>query len=77
MIADMGVEPGMAEPRLSARSRFRSAAFVVIAAARMQSMASEWKQAQKLGEGLRKAKSEVLKRRETARKSSASSMRVD
>ncbi|WEW60501.1 hypothetical protein PRK78_005988 [Emydomyces testavorans] len=77
MIAEMGVEPGMAETKPSARRKFRCTALAVMAATRMQKMAAEWRKARKIGEGLQRAKSEVLKRRELARKASASGLADD
>lgn len=67
MIAEMGVEASLHKPKLDPRRRFRSVAFVAVAAARMQKMAAQWKKAKKIGDGLRKAKDEVLKRRESRR----------
>ncbi|KAI2081411.1 hypothetical protein LOZ37_001222 [Ophidiomyces ophidiicola] len=72
LIADMGVEAGMAETKLCGRRKLRSAAFVVMAAARMQKMAAEWRKTRKMGEGLRKAKNDVLKRRGVDRMASTS-----
>lgn len=65
----MGVETSLHKPKLDPRRRFKSVALVAVAAARMQKMASEWKKAKNIGDGLRKAKDEVLKRRESSRRS--------
>lgn len=70
MIAEMGVEASMHEPRFNPRRKFRAVAFAAVAAARMQKMATEWTKARRIGDGLRKAKNEVLKRRENGRRSS-------
>ncbi|KMU79072.1 hypothetical protein CISG_07238 [Coccidioides immitis RMSCC 3703] len=74
MIAEMGVEPSVAATKLSARKKFKSAVLVVMAATRMQKLATEWRKARKIGEGLRRAKAELLKRRELAQKASAPSL---
>ncbi|EEP81973.1 predicted protein [Uncinocarpus reesii 1704] len=70
MIAEMGVEPGLAGTEFDARKKFRSVAFAIMATSRMQKMASEWRKSRKIREGLRKAKSELVRRRELARNAS-------
>nr|KMM64560.1 hypothetical protein CPAG_00912 [Coccidioides posadasii RMSCC 3488] len=74
MIAEMGVESSVAATKLSSRKKFKSAVLVVMAATRMQKLATEWRKARKIGEGLRRAKAELLKRRELAQRASAPSL---
>jgi hypothetical protein len=71
MIAEMGVKTPSAstfkkENPLNARCKLRSVAFMVLASVRMQKMSQNWSRARKIGEGLRRAKGEVLRRRESA-----------
>jgi len=68
MIAEMGVKPPSRKHRRKPMEKLRSAIFVVKGIVRMQRMSREWGKARKLGEGLKKAKSEVLKRRESMKK---------
>lgn len=68
MIAEMGVETAIRETKLSPRRRFRAAAFVAVGAARMQRLAADWNKKKEIGEGLRRARTEVLRRRESARR---------
>lgn len=69
MINEMGVQARDRNPARSARGKFRSAISLVIATVRMKRMGQEWRRAKKLGEGLKKAKSEMLKRRESSNRS--------
>ena len=68
MIAEAGVETSIPEVKLEPRRKFRAVAFAAVAAARMQRMAAEWNKTRKIGEGLRNAKSEVLKKRDSSRR---------
>lgn len=68
MIAETGVETTVPETKLEPRRKFRAVAFAAVAAARMQRMAAEWNKTRKVGEGLRRAKGEVLKKRDSARR---------
>jgi hypothetical protein len=68
MIAEMGVETPIPETKLGPRRRFRATAFAIVAATRMQNLAADWNKTKKIGEGLRRARTEVLKRRESARR---------
>ncbi|KAL1959797.1 hypothetical protein VTO42DRAFT_942 [Malbranchea cinnamomea] len=68
MIAEMGVEASVHEPRLGPRRKLRAVAFVAIATARMRKMAAEWGKAKMLGDSLHKAKNEVLRRRESSKR---------
>lgn len=64
MISDMGV---IARDRSNVRSpkaKLKTAVSMVKAVVRMQKMSREWKKTTKLGEGLKRAKNEVMKRRE-------------
>lgn len=63
----MGVKPPSRKLRRAPMEKLRSAIFVVKATVRMQRLSREWSKTRKIGEGLRKAKSEVLKRRESQR----------
>ena len=68
MITKMGVKhPGLGNFH-DARRKFRTVILAVIATVRMQRVKEQWDKARKLGEGLRRAKGEVLKRRETQRR---------
>ncbi|KAJ5094463.1 hypothetical protein N7456_010324 [Penicillium angulare] len=69
MINEMGVQSRDRNPARSARGKFRSAISLVIATVRMQKMGQEWRRTKKIGEGLKRAKSEMLKRRESSSKS--------
>lgn len=69
MISEMGVQARDRNPIRTPRRKFRSAVSLVIATVRMQRMGQEWSKAKKLGEGLKRAKSEMLKRRESSTKS--------
>lgn len=69
MISEMGVQARDRNTTRSPRSKFRSAISLVIASVRMQKMGQEWRRTKKLGEGLKRAKSEMLKRRESSSRS--------
>lgn len=69
MISEMGVQAMDRNPVRTPRRKFRSAISLVIATVRMQRMGQEWSKAKKLGEGLKRAKSEMLRRRESSSKS--------
>ncbi|KAJ6115709.1 hypothetical protein N7523_006126 [Penicillium sp. IBT 18751x] len=69
MISDMGVQSRDRNPVRTPRRKLRSAISLVVATVRMQKMGQEWSRAKKLGEGLKRAKSEMLKRRESSTKS--------
>lgn len=68
MISDMGVHARDRSSARTPRSKFRSAISLVMASVRMQKMGKEWRRTKKLGEGLKRAKSEMLKRRESSSK---------
>ncbi|KAL4747304.1 hypothetical protein BDW72DRAFT_196865 [Aspergillus terricola var. indicus] len=64
MISDMGVRArGLSNVR-SPKAKLKTAVSMVKAIVRMQKMSREWKKTTKLGEGLKRAKNEVMKRRE-------------
>ncbi|KAL1967585.1 hypothetical protein VTN77DRAFT_3100 [Rasamsonia byssochlamydoides] len=63
MIAQMGVKAPERKKLHDARRKLKTAGLAIIATVRMQRMSEEWSKARKLGEGLRRAKSEVLLRR--------------
>lgn len=69
MIAEMGVKPRDRTQIRTPRQKLRSAISTVKAAVRMQKMGREWRKTKKLGEGLKRAKNEVLKRRDSSYKS--------
>ncbi|KAJ5156035.1 hypothetical protein N7492_008838 [Penicillium capsulatum] len=69
MISDMGVQARDRGQARNPRSKLRSAISLVVATVRMQRMGRDWRRAKKLGEGLKRAKSEMLKRREGSNKS--------
>jgi len=69
MIAEMGVKPRDRTQIRSPRQKLKTAVSTVRAAMRMQRMGRDWKMTKKLGEGLKRAKNEVLKRRDSSYKS--------
>ncbi|KAJ5751620.1 hypothetical protein N7520_008537 [Penicillium odoratum] len=69
MISEMGVSARDRNTARSPRGKFRSAISLVVATVRMKKMGQEWRRTKKLGEGLKRAKSEMLKRRESSSKS--------
>ena len=69
MISEMGVQARDRNTVRSPRGKFRAAISLVVAAVRMQKMGQEWRRTKKLGEGLKRAKNEMLKRRESSSKS--------
>ncbi|KAJ6020652.1 hypothetical protein N7540_006156 [Penicillium herquei] len=69
MINEMGVRARDRNPTRTPLGKFRTAISLVIAATRMKKMGQEWRKTKKLGEGLKRAKSEMLKRRENSSKS--------
>ncbi|KAJ5386138.1 hypothetical protein N7509_008679 [Penicillium cosmopolitanum] len=69
LISEMGVQARDRTSTRTPRSKFRSAISMVVAAVRMQRMGQEWRRTKKIGEGLKRAKSEMLKRRESSNRS--------
>jgi hypothetical protein len=69
MISEMGVQARDRTPTRTPRHKFRTAISLVKATVRMQKMSSDWKRTKKLGEGLKRAKTEMLKRRDGSNKS--------
>ncbi|KAJ5499653.1 Spindle associated [Penicillium expansum] len=69
MISEMGVQARDRAPVRTPRHKLKSAISLVRAAVRMKKMSSDWKRTKKLGEGLKRAKTEMLKRRESSNKS--------
>ncbi|CAG8878106.1 unnamed protein product [Penicillium nalgiovense] len=69
MISEMGVQARDRAPVRTPRHKLKSAISLVRAAVRMQKMSSDWKRTKKLGEGLKRAKTEMLKRRDSSNKS--------
>ncbi|OJJ51403.1 hypothetical protein ASPZODRAFT_379486 [Penicilliopsis zonata CBS 506.65] len=64
MIAEMGVKARSPDHSRTPRHKFKTAISMVVATVRMQKMGREWKKTKKLSEGLKRAKNEVLKRRD-------------
>ncbi|OQE46748.1 hypothetical protein PENCOP_c001G01775 [Penicillium coprophilum] len=69
MISGMGVHARDRAPVRTPRHKLKSAISLVRAAVRMQKMSNDWKRTKKLGEGLKRAKTEMLKRRDSSNKS--------
>jgi hypothetical protein len=69
MISEMGVQARDRNPTRTPRHKLKTAISLVMATVRMQRMGQEWRQTKKIGEGLKRAKSELLKRRESSNKS--------
>lgn len=65
MIAQMGVRAPEPKQLHDARRKLRTTGLAVIATVRMRRMSHEWSKARKLGDGLRRAKNELLRRRES------------
>lgn len=63
MIADMGVKHRDRSQIRTPRQKLRTAISAVQATVRMQKMVRDWKSTKKLGEGLKRAKDEVLRKR--------------
>lgn len=68
MISEMGVKPRDRSMLRDPRQKFKTAISMVKAVVRMQRMSQEWKKTRKLGEGLKRAKGEMLKRRDSSGK---------
>lgn len=66
MIADMGVKARDRAQIRTPRQKLRSAISAVQATVRMQKMVRDWKSTKKLGEGLKRAKDEVLRKRDSS-----------
>ncbi|KAE8351029.1 hypothetical protein BDV28DRAFT_137975 [Aspergillus coremiiformis] len=66
MISEMGVKSRDRGTLRSPRQKLKTAVSMVKAIVRMQRMSQEWKKTKKVGEGLKRAKNEVLKRREAS-----------
>lgn len=64
MISDMGVKRRDRHNVRSPTAKLKTAVSMVKAIVRMQKMGREWNKTTKLGEGLKRAKNEVMKRRE-------------
>lgn len=66
MISEMGVKPRDRAMLRSPRQKLKTGIFMVKAIVRMQRMGQQWQKTKKIGEGLKRAKNEVLKRREAS-----------
>ncbi|KAF9884053.1 hypothetical protein FE257_002338 [Aspergillus nanangensis] len=64
MISEMGVKARDRQNVREPRHKLKTAVSMVRAIVRMKRMSQEWTKARKLGEGLKRAKNEVLKRRD-------------
>ncbi|THC98584.1 hypothetical protein EYZ11_001936 [Aspergillus tanneri] len=71
MISEMGVKSRGRSMTRDPRQKLKTAISMVKAVVRMQRMSRDWKKTRKLGEGLKRAKGEVLKRRDGTSKASA------
>ncbi|CAG7984494.1 unnamed protein product [Penicillium salamii] len=69
MISEMGVQARDRAPVRTPRHKLKSAISLVRAAVRMKKMSSDWKRTKKLGEGLKRAKTEMIKRRDSSNRS--------
>ncbi|KAF7171618.1 hypothetical protein CNMCM5623_003969 [Aspergillus felis] len=63
MINEMGVKPRDRTHFRTPRQKLKTAVSLVLATVRMQRKSREWSKTKKLGEGLKRAKNEVLKKR--------------
>ncbi|KAF7128490.1 hypothetical protein CNMCM5793_003278 [Aspergillus hiratsukae] len=63
MINEMGVKPRDRTHFRTPRQKLKTAVSMVLATVRMQRKSREWSKTKKLGEGLKRAKNEVLKKR--------------
>ncbi|EEH17055.1 hypothetical protein PABG_07142 [Paracoccidioides brasiliensis Pb03] len=70
MIAEMGVKPHSPGRKFNPRHKLKAIASTVLAVCRMRKMSAEWSKMKSLGEDLRKAKTEILKKRELTRRKS-------
>lgn len=68
MIAEMGVEPPASVIIPDSRRKLKAIFLTALATVRMQKMASDWSKTRKISEGLKKAKSEIMKKRERAKR---------
>ncbi|KAK2808394.1 hypothetical protein FQN50_004779 [Emmonsiellopsis sp. PD_5] len=68
MIAEMGVEHQTPAKKFNPRRKLKTVAATVLAICRMQKMSAEWRKSRSLEEGLRRAKGEVLRKRESTRR---------
>lgn len=66
MIAEMGVKPRDRSKVRSPRRKLKTAISMVVAAVRMQKLGQQWTKKKKLGEGLKRAKDELKRRKEVA-----------
>lgn len=69
MIANMGVKPPATKKKApDLRRKLRAAAITVIASVRMRKLSQEWNKVRKVGDSLKKAKVETLRKRDSTRK---------
>lgn len=68
MISEMGVQARDRHPARTPRRKLKTAISLVLATVRMKRMSQAWGQTKKIGEGLKRAKNELLKRRESSSK---------
>ncbi|KAH8693003.1 putative spindle-pole body protein [Talaromyces proteolyticus] len=64
MIAQMGIKAPESSKLHDARRKLRTAGLMVVATIRMQRMTQEWRWARKVGEGLHRAKNELIRKRD-------------
>lgn len=69
MIASMGVKPPAAKKKApDSRRKLRVAALTALASVRMRKLSQEWSKMRKVGDSLKKAKVETLKKRDSLRR---------
>lgn len=68
MIRKMGVKPRCSsyQTQLEPRLKLRAAVFAVMASIRMEKLSTVWKEVRRIGDGLKKAKEDVMMRRRSA-----------
>ena len=64
MISEMGVKPRDRRNIRTPTEKLKTAVSMVKGIVRMQRSSREWKKTSKIGEGLKKAKNELMKRKE-------------
>jgi hypothetical protein len=69
MIANMGVKPREAKKKTpNLRRKLRTVALTVMASVRMRKLSQEWSKVRKVGDSLKKAKVETLRKRDSLRR---------
>ncbi|GAD96838.1 hypothetical protein ATEG_01542 [Paecilomyces variotii No. 5] len=68
MITELGIRAPDRKKMRDPRRKLRTVVSAVMATVRMKNMSQEWSKARKIGDGLRRAKSELVKRRDSLRR---------